>query len=679
MDIIMHLVDLFFQHLNSVYPLVHRRTLKQAIRNGTVSKPLLWSVMGIGARFSDHPSIRADPPYWAGERFAVKAMSLIDATMLEPTIPNLQFWGIMACLEYGRASGSRAWIYGGLAVRICQELGLNREETLSSPILKKDGSVDVAAMALRRRIFYSCYCLDKFASAGTSRPQYFDTSDCDAALPNVTESVLLRDLFQCTNIDGKELTSDSLMDITRHYLGMVTIFGEANKFMTRAKSDSKSVTWPPVPEFNSLDARLRSWKSDLPERFQFSLNNLSIHRRGASKNYLTLWLSTHAVWCTTMMVLHRGSLAYSELEPTNIPEDLYRRIQASINCCKVSIDEAMLIFRALKELSGPNVLPYMGYSAYICATVLMTSTFSKDAESFKKSSSALRILYAMIDGLSPYWPMCERLALTTRDLLLTHSRLYDSQYRQDYYSTLSNNTTATVNTALSPSSQISVQALSPASTSVEVSETTTIDNSVSSSKKQAQKEPEQKRQQQQQEEQQQQNTFLQLQPSLTQLQEEEKNNIQPLSLSQDIPRQSSTSILSQTTLANEKNSFAQQQSALPLLAESFPFTTSEGEIDFNSSEFLYDSALFGQIMLDATKPGSSATQQSENSSPAPRNSSSSLPISGHPSVYICEQQSVFPTSILYNNTNPINMTSPNGGSSSSSVDRLDILENNKSI
>ena len=46
--------------------------------------------------------------------------------------------------------------------RICQELGLNREETLSSPILKKDGSVDAAAMALRRRIFYSCYCLDKY-------------------------------------------------------------------------------------------------------------------------------------------------------------------------------------------------------------------------------------------------------------------------------------------------------------------------------------------------------------------------------------------------------------------------------------------------------------------------------------------------------------------------------------
>lgn len=58
-------------------------------------------------RFSDHPSIKTDPPYWAGEKFAEKATSLINASLLEPTIPNLQFWGIISCLEYGRASGSK--------------------------------------------------------------------------------------------------------------------------------------------------------------------------------------------------------------------------------------------------------------------------------------------------------------------------------------------------------------------------------------------------------------------------------------------------------------------------------------------------------------------------------------------------------------------------------------------
>lgn len=46
--------------------------------------------------------------------------------------------------------------------RFCQELGLNKEETLSTPILAKDGTIDTTAMALKRRIFWSCFCIDKY-------------------------------------------------------------------------------------------------------------------------------------------------------------------------------------------------------------------------------------------------------------------------------------------------------------------------------------------------------------------------------------------------------------------------------------------------------------------------------------------------------------------------------------
>lgn len=55
----------------------------------------------------------------------------------------------------------RAWTYGGVAVRMCQELTLHKEETLKVPITAPDGTVDYVAMALRRRIFWSCFCIDK--------------------------------------------------------------------------------------------------------------------------------------------------------------------------------------------------------------------------------------------------------------------------------------------------------------------------------------------------------------------------------------------------------------------------------------------------------------------------------------------------------------------------------------
>ncbi|KAI9487962.1 fungal-specific transcription factor domain-containing protein [Zychaea mexicana] len=396
-EVIMHLVDLFFKYINSVFPFVHKATLKQSVEDGTVSKPLLWSVLAIGARYSDDPSIKTDPPYWAGERFAAKATSLIDASMLEPTLPNLQFWGIMACLEYGRASGSKAWIYTGLAVRFCQELGLNKEETLSTPILSKDGTIDTVAMSLRRRIFWSCYGIDKFTSAGTNRPQSITKSEVDAHPPSIPESMVLRDSDSNISATNKRIANDSLMDISRHYMKIMEIFGEVNTVMSRSKSDSTSIQWPPVPEYAGLDTRLRLWKDNLPERFQFTPKNLDFHKDSAGFTYFNIWLSIHAVWCSSLMVLHRGSLAYGDIRPGDVDPDVYRAIQASIDTCKTSVRTGTGVFRSMRDLCGYNVLPFMGYSAYVFATVLMTSTFSKGPDACRKSSNALKILYDLID------------------------------------------------------------------------------------------------------------------------------------------------------------------------------------------------------------------------------------------------------------------------------------------
>jgi hypothetical protein len=50
LDLVNHLVDLFFKYVNSVFPFVHRVVLKRSIKDGSVSRPLLYSVLAISAR-----------------------------------------------------------------------------------------------------------------------------------------------------------------------------------------------------------------------------------------------------------------------------------------------------------------------------------------------------------------------------------------------------------------------------------------------------------------------------------------------------------------------------------------------------------------------------------------------------------------------------------------------------
>lgn len=188
------------------------------------------------------------------------------------------------------------------------------------------------------------------------------------------------------------------MNVARYYLKILESYGEVNKYMYRAKSNSASIVWPPIPEFRNLDTQLRAWQDTLPDPFQFNEQNLNYHRQHASSTYLNTWLCAHAIWCSCMMILHRGSLAFSDLKYTdNLAEDLYRRIQSSIETCRVCVDSAMGIFEAIKGYCGYNTLPYIGYSAYVFSTVLMTSTFSSTPEACKKGAKCLRILSELID------------------------------------------------------------------------------------------------------------------------------------------------------------------------------------------------------------------------------------------------------------------------------------------
>lgn len=246
-------------------------------------------------------------------------------------------------------------------------------------------------------IIYKFYC--RLSCAGTHRPQCIDKSDCDANTPNISECITLRDPVFHQNVDGEDIVDDSLMNIAKYYMKALENYGEANRYMNRAKNNSASIVWPPIAEFANLDRQLGAWQETLPKPFQFNQKNLDHHRKHATSNYLNIWLSGQAIWCSSMMILHRASLAFSDITPTDtsVPEGLYRRIQQSINTCRMCVDSAMGIFGAIKDLCGCNTLPYMGYSAYVFATVLMTSTFSSTPELCEKSGRGLKILYELID------------------------------------------------------------------------------------------------------------------------------------------------------------------------------------------------------------------------------------------------------------------------------------------
>jgi hypothetical protein len=238
----------------------------------------------------------------------------------------------------------------------------------------------------------------RLSSAGTHRPQCIERTDVDARPPMLSEIKALQDSSTIVNNYSKPVSNNSLANVTPYFTAIVGLFGDVNKCMNRASSSHTSINWPPIDDFKRLDSLLHSWVDTLPEVYEFNNKNLKYHKRNAGVTYFNEWLSAHAFWCSSMMLLHRGSLAYSSLESTSyVSEDVYRNIQNSVDSCRASVNSEMEIFTAISDSCGFSTLPYLGYCSYIFATVLMTSTFSGTLQVYNESSEGLKMLCQLVD------------------------------------------------------------------------------------------------------------------------------------------------------------------------------------------------------------------------------------------------------------------------------------------
>ncbi|KAF8941599.1 hypothetical protein BGZ58_005549 [Dissophora ornata] len=182
-DILDHLIELFFDSIYFQLPIIHQGTFMKQYKEGKVSPNLLNAMCAAVARFSNHPDVVTTPAFLAGEPFATNVRGMVVDSIDIPTVSNVQALLFLSMYEYGAARGPRAWMFGGMAMRQAQELGLNRED--SSPVFHLKG--DWIMRETRRRTFWACFLMDVLASSSSGRPRMIDERDCEVLLPLPSE------------------------------------------------------------------------------------------------------------------------------------------------------------------------------------------------------------------------------------------------------------------------------------------------------------------------------------------------------------------------------------------------------------------------------------------------------------------------------------------------------------
>lgn len=170
-----NLIRIFFDECHATLPVLSQSMFyDQLTVKGPLITPFLLNIMyAHAAKHIKDPSFRSDPndPATQGDLFYYRARRLVDDFLDVPRISTVIALLYMAVYDHIPEKGrsSRAWMYSGMAIRMCFELGLHTAN-YSSQMSQCD-------IEVRKRVLWTCFVMDKLESCTMERPWMLKSKD----------------------------------------------------------------------------------------------------------------------------------------------------------------------------------------------------------------------------------------------------------------------------------------------------------------------------------------------------------------------------------------------------------------------------------------------------------------------------------------------------------------------
>ncbi|KAK9417016.1 putative Transcription factor domain-containing protein [Seiridium unicorne] len=172
----------YVRHISTRWPILQTPFVRLLhAERYTLSDAFFTSVLhliyAIGGRFLETTGETGD---FFPEHHFDQALKNLDDILRLHDIRSVQFLLLLSIYSLRSPKGPGAWTYTGLAMRTCIDLGMHRKTQKSRSLLEHE---------MRKRVFWTCYCLDRQVSIILGRPFAISDRDIDVQLPlDVDES-----------------------------------------------------------------------------------------------------------------------------------------------------------------------------------------------------------------------------------------------------------------------------------------------------------------------------------------------------------------------------------------------------------------------------------------------------------------------------------------------------------
>ncbi|PYI20619.1 putative C6 transcription factor [Aspergillus japonicus CBS 114.51] len=416
-DLLYALVDLYFEHINTWCPILHRRTTLDTFFGPSpleeADRVVLYAIVATTLRFSNDSRLNAQnrKRYHDSSKQKVLFYGLENSS-----VKALQALVILALDLVGSSNGPPGWKLLALVTRSVVQLGLAVESksSLIAPLYPSIYTLRAVTLPdpdtwiedeSRRRLFWMVYLLDRYSTIATAFDFALDDKDIDRKLPckdeyfHKNQPVETR-WFRRTSDRAEYSSRAENVGTFGLYVEILGILSRIHTFLKRpvdigALSDVEE--WQVM--YRKLDSELTSWEFNLPAEYAYENSSRLFSGPKHSRNLHCDWVQLHATYQTAVIRLHSSAAYPTTRSPIFTPS--YSASQR----CLLAVDNILSVTRYVVE---NNMLDKMGppfaFTLWVSARLLLVhgSTIAHIV------SPDIIFFVDTLSQMGKYWKVAER-------------------------------------------------------------------------------------------------------------------------------------------------------------------------------------------------------------------------------------------------------------------------------
>ncbi|KAF6818769.1 transcription factor [Colletotrichum sojae] len=424
-------VGLFFTWLYPLFMFIDREAFLGDFEENPVdgdfcSPPLVYATAALGALMSGDPEVRA-----LSATFAATAQNILLTEGMDAPKPT-SIQALLCCGFYdvGQRKISRGWLLAGMAFRMGQDIGFQRDPTYLESEMGERSRAKSASPSpypfdteFRRRVYWGCFLSDKIFSLYLGRPATMHETDGDM---NISEPLPNEPPIWDNWLSAHDLSSLKTMRPDGDGPGLTPVFNQeielariihdmlSTTFAPKKQKDAKARRWTEI-SLNKLNARLVAWHEALPADMRWK-------KWWTNKDVLQPNVAIlHVLYHSTRICLNLPFLASVGPNPSISDETSNNPLAVSYRICKTaaeSLSDVIQRFRGQHTLGNAPIL-FVGGSVIAMNAIMVTLRHqgggSGPAPSVK--DTLLPFLYEALGELAPSWSLAGEARLRFRSAL----------------------------------------------------------------------------------------------------------------------------------------------------------------------------------------------------------------------------------------------------------------------